>query len=98
MPKSSNEKRKNAHNNATSFEEKLKYAVDNGDAKIEKKTIGNRKGLRNVVPIDGKSYQYNPQKISKTLTAKLKKITKTNQFEATQEIKKIYQNIRLKKR
>ena len=97
MPKSSNEKRKNAHNNATSFEEKLKYAVDNGDAKIEKKTIGNRKGLRNVVTIDGKSYQYNPQKISKALTAKLKKITKTNQFEATQEIKKIYQNFRLKK-
>ena len=70
----------------TSVEEKLKYAIDNGDAKIEKKTIGKRKGLRNVVTVGDKSYQYNPNKITKALTSKLNKLTKTNQFEATHEI------------
>ena len=44
-------RKKNTHNYLTSVEEKLKYAIDNGDAKIEKKTIGKRMGLRNVVTI-----------------------------------------------
>ena len=34
--------------------------------------------------------------ITKTLKAKLNKIIKTKQFEATQEIKRIYQSIRLR--
>ena len=96
MPKALNNKRKNAHNARTSVQEKLKYAVDNGDAKIEQKTIGRRKGLRTVVTIGDKSYQYNPSKITKVLTSKLNKLTKTNQFEATHEIKRIYHDTRLK--
>ena len=62
-----------------------------------KKKIGNRKELQDVVTIGDKSYLYNPnKKITETLKAKLKKITKNGQFEATQEIKRIYQNIRLR--
>ena len=95
-PKALNKKRKDTHNRLTSFEDKLKYAIDNGDAKIEKKVIGKRKGLRNVVTIGDKSYQYNPSKITKTLTSKLNKLTKTNKFEATHEIKRIYKSIRLR--
>lgn len=52
--------------------------------------------MRNVVTIGDKSYQYNPNKITKTLTSKLNKVTKTNQFEATHEIKRVYQSIRLR--
>jgi len=96
MTKSSNKKQTTTHNHLTSVEEKLKYAIGNGDAKIENKTIGNRKGLRKVVTIGGESYQYNPNKITKVLTSKLNKLTKTNQFEATHEIKRVYQSIRLR--
>ena len=39
---------------------KLKYAIDNDDAKIDKIKIGNRKGLQNVVIIGERQYQYNP--------------------------------------
>jgi hypothetical protein len=51
--------------------------------------------LRNVVTIGDKSYQYNPNKITKTLTSKLNKVVKTNQFEASHEIKRVYQSVRL---
>ena len=95
-PKALNKKRKDTHNYVTSVEEKLKYAIDHGDAKIGKRTIGKRKGLRNVVTIGDKSYQYNPNTITKTLASKLNKVTKTNQFEATHEIKRVYQSIRLR--
>ena len=65
----------------SSVEEKLKYAIDNNDAKIETKKIGQRKGTQKVITIDGKSYQYNPKKtISKVLTTKLTQLTKTKQF------------------
>ena len=53
-----------------SMEARLKYAINNNDAKIDKNKIGNRKGLQNVVIIDDKRYQYNPNKISKLLTPK----------------------------
>ena len=76
---------------------KLKYAIDNDDAKIDKIKIGNRKGLQNVVIIGERQYQYNPNKISKLLTTKLKQLTKTPQFNATQQIKTVYQGIRLRK-
>ena len=76
---------------------KLKYAVDNGDAVIEQKTIGRRKGLRTVVTIGDKRYQYNPKQITKVLTSKLNKLTNTSQFEATHEIKRVYQGVRLRK-
>ena len=89
-------KTKNTQNYLTSVEEKPKYAVDNGDAKIEKKTIGKRQGLHNLVTIGDKSYQYDPNKITTTLTSKLNKVTKTNQVEATNEIKRIYQSVRLR--
>ena len=75
------------------MEARLKYAIDNNDAKIDIK-IGNRKGLQNVVIIGDKRYQYNPNKISKLLTTKLKQLTTTQQFNATQQIKKVYQGIR----
>ena len=88
---------KTQHNSANSVEANLMYAIDNGDAAIEQKTIGKRKGLRTVVTIGDKSYQYNPNKITKVLTSKLNKLTKTNQFEATHEIKRVYQDVRLKK-
>ena len=52
--------------------------------------------MRNVVTIGDKSYQYNPNKITKTFISKLNKVTKTNQFEATHEIKRVYQSIRLR--
>ena len=93
--KSLNQKGKGTHNSLTSFEEKLKYAIDNGDAKIDKTTVGKRKGLRNVVTIGDKSYQYNPNNITKTLISKLNKLTKTDKFEGTHEIKRIYKSIRL---
>jgi hypothetical protein len=97
-PKSSNKKSfKPNHNSSTSFYTKLKYAIDNGDAKVEKKIIGRRRGLRSVVTIGDKSYTYNPNKITKILTTKLKQLTKTKQFEATLEIKRVYQSIRLRK-
>ena len=52
MPrKAKTNKAKTQHNSTTSVEAKLKYAVDNGDAQIEQKTIGRRKGLRDVVTI-----------------------------------------------
>ena len=60
-------------NYISSVEDKLKYAINNGDAKIEKNKIGNRKGLRNVLTIGDKSYQYNPKNITKILTSKLDK-------------------------
>ena len=85
------------HNSTTSVKAKLKYAVGNGDAQIEQKTIGRRKGLRTVVTVGDKSYPYNPNKITKVLTTKLNKLAKTNQFEATHEIKRVYQDIRVKK-
>lgn len=96
MPKALIKNQKNTHNDLTSVEEKLKYAVDTGDAKIERKTIGHRKGLHNVVTIGDKSFQYNPKKITKTLTSRLNKVTKTNQVEATHEIKRVYQSVRLR--
>ena len=81
MPQALN---KNQHNARSTVQEKLKYAVDNGDAKIEQKTIGRRKGLRTVVTIGDKSYQYNPSKITKALTSKLNKLTKqTNSKQHT---------------
>ena len=52
--------------------------------------------MRTVVTIGDKSYQYNPSKITKVLTSKLNKLTKTNQFEAIHEIKRIYHDTRLK--
>ena len=55
-------------------QDKLKYAINNGDAKIEKNKIGNRKGLQNVLTIGDKSYQYNPKNITNILTSKLNKI------------------------
>ena len=70
--------------------------MNRGDANIEKNTMGNRKGLRNVVTIGDTSFQYNPNKITKTLTSSLNKVTNTNQFEATHAIKRVYQSIRLK--
>ena len=80
-----------------SLEARLRYAIDNNDAKIDKIKIGNRKGLQNVVIIGDKRYQYNPNKISKLLTTKLKQLTTTPQFNATQQIKKVYQGVRLRK-
>ena len=92
-PKSSNKKSlKYKHNSSTSVDTKLKHAIDNGDAKFEKKIIGQRRGLRTVVTIGDKSYTYNPNKITKTLTSKLNQLTKTTQFEATHEIKRLYQS------
>ena len=79
------------------MEARLRYAIDNKDAKIDKIKIGNRKGLQNVVIIGDKRYQYNPNKISKLLTTKLKQLTTTPQFNATQQIKKVYQGVRLRK-
>ena len=80
-----------------STEAKLRYAIDNKEAQIDKIKIGNRKGLQNVVIIGDRQYQYNPNKISKLLTTKLKQLTKTPQVNATQQIKKVYQGIRLRK-
>ena len=77
-------------------QDKLKYAINNGDAKIEKNKIGNRKGLQNVLTIGDKSYQYNPKHITKILTSKLNKLTKTDKYKATNEIKRIYNSIRLR--
>ena len=97
---SSNSSNKKTYKNhlKSSAEEKLKYAIDNNDAKIETKKIGQRKGTQKVITIDGKSYQYNPKKkISKVLTTKLTQLTKTKQFEATQEIKKVYERVRLQR-
>ena len=79
------------------MEARLKYAIDNNDAKIDKIKIGNRKGLQNVVIIGDRRYQYNPNKISKLLTTKLNQLTTNQQFHATQQIKKVYQGIRLRK-
>ena len=97
---SSNSSNKKTYKNhlKSSVEEKLKYAIDNNDAKIETKKIGQRKGTQKVITIDGKSYQYNPKKtISKVLTTKLTQLTKTKQFEATQEIKQVYERVRLQR-
>ena len=80
----------------SSTEDKLKYAINNGDAKIEKKQIGNRKELQNVLTIGDKSYRYNPKNITKVLTSKLNKLTKTDKYKATNEIKRIYSSIRLR--
>ena len=97
-PKSSNKTLlKYKHNSSTSVDTKLNHATDNSDAKIEKKLIGQRKGLRTVVTIGDKSYTYNPNKITNTLTSKLNQLTKTKQFEATHDIKRVYQSIRLRK-
>ena len=54
--------------------------------------------MQTVITIDGKSYQYNPKKkISKVLTTKLTQLTKTKQFEATQEVKTVYERVRLQR-
>ena len=79
------------------MEARRKYAINNNEAKIDKIKIGNRKGLQNVVIIGDKQYQYNPNIISKLLTTKLNQLTTTKQFNATQQIKKVYQGIRLRK-
>ena len=97
---SSNSSNKKTYKNhlKSSVEEKLKYAIDNNDATIETKKLGQRKGTQKVITIDGKSYQYNPKKtISKVLTTKLTQLTKTKQFEATQEIKQVYERVRLQR-
>ena len=79
------------------MEARLKYAINNNEAKIDKIKIGNRKGLQNVVIIDDKRYQYNPNKISKLLTTKLKQLTTTQQFNATKQIKKSISRDTIKK-
>ena len=83
--------------NANVNDTRLKYAINNKDVKIEKIKIGNRKGLQSVISIGDKQYQYNPNKISKVLITKIKQLTTTPQFNATQQIKKVYQGIRLRK-
>lgn len=79
----------------SSTEDKLKYAINNGDAKIEKIKFGNSKALQNVLTIGDKSYRYNPKNITKVLTTKLNKLTKNDKYKATNEIKRIYNSIRL---
>ena len=51
MPKALNNNRKNAHNARTSVQEKLKYAVDNGDAKIEQKPPADVRGCVLSLPL-----------------------------------------------
>ena len=80
----------------SSTEDKLKYAINNGDAKIEKIKFGNSKALQNVLTIGDTSYRYNPKNITKLLTSKLNKLTKTDKYKATNEIKRIYTSIRLR--
>ena len=53
----------NSSNNKTfknhlksSAEERLRYAIDNNDAKIETQKIGQRKVTQKVITIDGKSF------------------------------------------
>ena len=80
----------------SSTEDKLKYAINNGDAKIEKIKFGNSKALQNVLTIGGKSYRYNSENMTKVLKSKLNKLTKNNKYKATNEIKRIYTSIRLR--
>ena len=49
-------------------EEQIKYAIDNNDANIETKKIGQRKGSQNVITTDGESYQYNSKKKYQTFS------------------------------
>ena len=62
----------------TSFKSKLKFALDSGDAKTDRVKLGNQKGLRDVVTIDGKHFTYNPNKITQVLTNRLTKLLKHN--------------------
>jgi hypothetical protein len=55
------------HNSSTPVGTKLKYAAGSGDAKVEQKRIGQRRGLRTVVTIGDKSYSCNPTKITNAL-------------------------------
>ena len=64
---------------------------------IEQIQVGKRKGLRSVVTIGSRHYQFNPNKISKVLATALTKLTKTKQYKGTQEIKRVYQGVRLRK-
>ena len=79
-------------------DKRLKYLIQEKDAKVEKVQIGNRKGLRNVITIQDKQYTYNPDKMTKTLTKQLDKLTKSNNiFKATNKIAELYKKVRLTK-
>ena len=66
----------------------LRYALLTKEAQLERKQIGNMKGLRKVITINGKSYIYNSKKLSKVLLTKLDKLSKANKYKEAQEIKK----------
>ena len=70
--------------------DQLRYALLTKEAKLERKQIGNMKGKRKVITINGKYHLYNPSKISKVVLNKLDKLSKTNKFREAQELKNIY--------
>ena len=74
----------------------LRYALLTKEAQLERKQIGNMKGLRKVITINGKSYIYNSKKLSKVLLTKLDKLSKANKYKEAQEIKNIYLKHRLR--
>jgi len=57
---------------------KIKFAVENSDAKIHKAKIGNRKFEQDVITIGGKTFQYNKNNVSKTVENETNKITKNS--------------------
>ena len=80
----------------TSVKRKLKFALDSGDAKIDKVKFGNQRGLRDVVTIDGKHFPYNPNKITQVLTNRLTKLLKHNRkYKFATDLRQIYLKHRL---
>ncbi len=87
---------KSIKENTKISDKRLKYLINEKDAKVEKVQIGNRKGLRNVITIQDKHYTYNPDKMTKTLSKQLDKLTKSNNiFKATNKISELYKRVRL---
>ena len=51
MPRKALNKQRKTHNYLTSVQEKLKYAIDNGDAKIEKRRLVGARDCAMLLPL-----------------------------------------------
>ncbi len=78
--------------------QKLNILKASGDAKIHKARIGNRRGEQTVITIDGKNYQYNPNKpLSQIVSKVINKKAKTTEYKKQEQLIKATHGLRLRR-
>ena len=81
-----------------SLNQKLNLLISSGDAKINKAKIGNRKGEQTVITIDGKNFQYNPNKpLSQKVSNIINKKAKTTEYKKQEQLVKAAHGLRLRR-